>query len=80
MNERMVMTARIAAALLAATPAVAAARDVAHCPGSETCRSALAGARYDLGVPVPRLRSFAHAPWTGADVPQPLKSREFRHE
>jgi hypothetical protein len=79
-GERVVMTVGVVAVLGAATLAMAAAGEAVDCSNPATCRSAIIAEHYKVGVPVPRLRSFANAPWTGAKAHQTLKPGEFLHE
>jgi hypothetical protein len=79
-SESVAMTAWVVAVLGAATLATAAAGEAIDCSNPAACRSAIIAEHYKAGVPVPRLRSFANAPWTGAKAHQPLKPGGILHE
>jgi hypothetical protein len=79
-SESVAMTAWVVAVLGAATMAMAAAGEAVDCANPAACRRAIIAEHYKAGVPVPRLRSFANAPWTGAEAHQPLKPGEFARE
>jgi hypothetical protein len=79
MYSRLVMKAWIAVIVSAiATPTLAAGSDVVHYPKLEDHQGAGTAGHYTVGVPTPRLRSFANVQWTN-----PIRSndfREFHHE
>jgi hypothetical protein len=79
-SESVAIMAWVVTGLGAAALAMAAAGAAVDCPNPATCRSAIIAEHYKAGVPAPRLRSFANAPWTGAKAHQPLKPGEFLHE
>lgn len=79
-SESVAMTAWVVAVLGAATLAMAAAGAAVDCSNPATCRNSIIAGHYRAGVPVPRLRSFANAPWTGAKAHQPLKPGKILHE
>ena len=47
-----------------AVPAQAAGSDVVQHPKGESIQRARIDQHYGTGIPAPRLRSFANAPWT----------------
>jgi hypothetical protein len=75
MKGRVVTKAWIAAIAGAiATPALAAGSDVVHYPKGEAHQSARIE-HYVTGIPAPRVRSFANAPWTN-----PLRANDLQAE
>lgn len=74
MYSRLVMKAWIAVIVSAiATPTLAAGSDVVHYPKPEGHQGAGIGGHYTVGVPTPRLRSFANVQWAN-----PIRSNDFR--
>jgi hypothetical protein len=80
MYSRLAMKAWIAAVVGAiAAPAQAAGSDVVHYPKGEAYQRARIEQHYGTGIPAPRLRSFANAPWTNLLRPNDLQG-EFHRE
>lgn len=74
MYSRLMTKAWIAAIVSAvATSTLAAGSDVVHYPKSENHQGVGSGGHYSVGVPTPRLNSFANVQWAN-----PIRSRDFR--